>query len=137
MKKKQFIKIRKKKKPEGNLKRYAEGTISEIKSSNGMVFFFLGLTSFNKQLHPYISSEEYGVALVKALQYCIERNQGYPVILPLVGGGRAHTYYAENDILEFLIKLIQLNKLSINSDIHIIVRESAKETISILKLKVN
>lgn len=127
--------LNQKDKPKGNLKRYAEGTIAEIKSASGCTFFFLGLTSFDQMLHPYISDVEYEIALAKALQYCIERNQGYPVIIPLVGGGRAQTRKEEKDILEFIVKLIQMNRASINCDIHIVVRESAKNSIPILKLK--
>lgn len=130
-----YVLVNRSDKPKGNLKRYAEGTVAEIDSGAEAVYFFLGLTSFDQRLHPYISDVEYGVAIVKTLQYCIDRNQGYPVILPLLGGGRAQTRKEEKDILEFFIKLIQMNRLSINCDIHIVVRESAKESISILKLR--
>lgn len=129
-----FTSVSEKDKPKGNLKRYAEGTVAEIESSSGCTYFFLGLTSFDQMLHPYISDVEYGVALVKALQYCLNRNQGYPVIFPLIGGGRAQTRKEEKDILEFILKLIQMNRLAVNCDIHIVVRESAKDSISILKL---
>lgn len=122
-------------KPKGNLRRYKEGSVAEIDLGTDIVYFFVGLTWFDRMLHPHISDVEYGVAIVKALQYCIDRNQGYPVILPLLGGGRAQTRKEEKDILEFFIKLIQMNRLSINCDIHIVVRESAKGSISILKLK--
>lgn len=132
---KAFTSVNRSDKPKGNLKRYEEGTVAEIESSSGCVFFFLGLPSFDQRLHPYISDVEYGVALVKALQYCIDRNQGYPVVIPLIGAGRAQTHKNEGDILEFIVKLIQLNKLSINCDIHIVVRESAKDSISISGLK--
>lgn len=130
-----FIDVSKNDKPKGNRKRYAEGTVAEVESTSDCTYFFLGLTSFDQMLHPYISDVEYGVALVKALQYCINRNQGYPVIIPLVGGGRAQTHKEEKDILEFIVKLIQMNRASINCDIHIVVRESAKNSIPILKLK--
>ncbi|MBD5450786.1 MAG: hypothetical protein HDR28_11730 [Lachnospiraceae bacterium] len=130
-----YISVESHDKPKGNLKRYTEGTVAEIESSSGCVFFFLGLTCFDQMLHPYISDVEYGISLVKALQYCIDRNQGYPIIIPLIGGGRAQARKEEKDILEFLVKLIQMNKLSINCDIHIVVRESAKDSISILGLK--
>ncbi|MDE7176869.1 MAG: hypothetical protein K2O59_03565 [Lachnospiraceae bacterium] len=130
-----YISVTRNSKPKGNLKRYTEGTVAEIQSSSGCTFFFLGLTSFDRMLHPYISDVEYGTSLIKALQYCIDRNQGYPVIVPLIGGGRAQTRKEEKDILEFLVKLIQMNRLSINCDIHIVVRESAKDSISILRLK--
>lgn len=132
---KAFTSVNRSDKPKGNLKRYEEGTVAEIESSSECVFFFLGLPSFDQRLHPYISDVEYGIALVKALQYCIDRNQGYPVVIPLIGAGRAQTHKDERDILEFIVKLIQLNKLSINCDIHIVVRESAKDSISISGIK--
>lgn len=130
-----FVPINRNDKPKGNLKRYAEGTVAEIVSASGCTFFFLGLTSFDQRLHPYISDVEYGVSVVKALQYCIDRNQGYPVVIPLIGGGRGQTRKEERDILEYIIKLIQLNRAAINCDIHIVVRESAKGSISISGLK--
>lgn len=130
-----FMPVSHEDKPYGNLKRYMEGAVAEIKSSSGCVFFFLGLTCFDQLLHPYITDVEYEIALIKALQYCINRNQGYPVIIPLIGGGRSQTNKKEEDILEFLIKLIQMNQSAINCDIHIVVRESAKGSISILGLK--
>jgi hypothetical protein len=126
-----FVLVDKKDKPSGNLKRYTEGSVAEIIASPDVTFFFLGLTSFDKQLHPYITNVEYVTALIKALKYCITRNQGYPIILPLIGGGRSETYKEENDILEYLVKLIKMNRQSINCDIHIIVRDSAKENIAI------
>lgn len=122
-------------KPRGNLKRYPEGVVVEIKESNEITYFFLGLASFDKQLHPYITDVEYVNAMIKALKYCFARNQGYPVIIPLIGGGRSETKKEEKDILEFLVKLIQINKQSINCDIHIVIRETAKDTISITNLK--
>ena len=130
-----FKSINRNNKPKGNLKRYEEGADAESESSSGCTFFFLGLTAFDDRLHPYISDVEYGVSLVKALQYCIDRNQGYPVLVPLIGGGRAQTHKEERDILEYIIKLIQLNKAAINCDIHIVVRESAKGSIPISGLK--
>lgn len=130
-----YISVKRHDKPKGNLKRYTEGTVAEIESSSGCVFFFLGMTCLDQMFHPYISDVEYGISLIKALQYCIDRNQGYPVIIPLIGGGRAQTRKEEKDILEFLVKLIQMNKLSINCDIHIVVRKTAKDSISILGLK--
>ncbi len=130
-----FITVDKTQKPSGNQKKYAEGTIAEITASPDVTFFFLGLTSFDAQLHPYITNVEYVTALSKALKYCMDRNQGYPVIIPLIGGGRSETKKEEEDILKFLVKLIKLNKQSINCDIHIIIRNSAKETTTITDLE--
>lgn len=126
--------IIKKNKPRGNLKRYSEGTVAEITGSDGVTYFFVGLTSFDKNLHPYITDVEYITALIKTLTYCLKRNQGYPVIIPLIGGGRANTGKNEKDILEYLVKLIKIHSSSINCDIHIVVRQSAKDTISIINL---
>lgn len=134
LKNEEYLNIEQQDKPCGNLRRYSEGTVVEIKESDEITYFFLGLTSFDKQLHPYITDVEYVNAISKALKYCFARNQGYPVIIPLIGGGRANTSKDEKDILEFIVKLIQLNKQSINCDIYIVVRETAKEMIPINSL---
>lgn len=122
-------------KPRGNLKRYAEGSVVEISETSDITYFFFGLSSFDEQLHPSITDVEYVTAVIKALDYCNKRNQGYPVILPLIGGGRSGTKKEEKDILEYLIKIIKLNRKSINCDIHIVILDSARETIAITGLR--
>lgn len=122
------------KKRSGNLKRYPAGTVAEIKVSDRCTYFFLALSWFDENLHANTSDEEYVVALVRALQWCNKRSQKYPVLMPLIGAGAADIRKSEKDILDYLIKLIQMNRNLINSDFHIVVRESARDSIGIAGL---
>ena len=55
--------------------------------------------------------------------------------MPLIGAGASETKKSERDILEYLVKLLKMNKELINSDIHIVVRDSGKESIAITDIK--
>lgn len=115
----------------GNLKRYPAGTVAEIKVSEKCTYFFLALSWLDRNLHANTSDEEYVVALVKLLKWCNIRSQKYPIVMPLIGAGASDLQKNEKDILDYLIKLIQLNKNLINSDIHIVIRSSGKDSIGI------
>ena len=130
---KHFIQLEQNEKPSGNLRRYDEGTVVEITAGNA-TYFLLGLTCFDENLHPYISDKEYIQALMCGFEYSMERNQGNPLIFPLLGAGRAGTGKNEKDILEFLVKFLQLHKSKINCDVYLVVRSSAKNSISIFDL---
>jgi hypothetical protein len=118
----------------GNLQRFPIGTVAEIKYTATCTYFFLGLSTFDKDLHAHTSDEEYVLALMKLLEFCNTRSQKYPVVMPLIGAGASETKKSERDILEYIIKLIKLNKGLINCDIHIVVRDSGKENIAITDL---
>lgn len=121
-------------KPKGNLERYPVGTVAEVKVSESCTYFFLGLSTFDKNLHAHTSDEEYVLALIRLLQFCNMRSQKYPIVMPLIGAGASDTRKSEKDILKYLIKLMQLNKGLINCDVHIIVRNSGRTGIAIADL---
>lgn len=118
----------------GNLKRYPVGTVAELSVNKDLTYFFLGLTAFDKENHAHISNEEYVLALGRLIKYCNTRSQGYPVVMPLIGGGLPNTEKREDDILEYLVRLIKLNRLYINCDLHIVVRAENKNSIGIAGL---
>lgn len=118
----------------GKLKRYPIGTVAEVKVKDDYTFFLLGLSSFDKNLVAHVSDEEYVLALCRLIDFCNKRAQQYPVIMPLIGGGLSRTGKSEKDILEYLIKLIKLNKIQLHYDLHIVVRENGKTTIPIVDL---
>lgn len=118
----------------GNLKRYDAGSIAEITISKECTYFFLGLSKFDYNLKAKTSAEDYALAMMKLVKYCNIRSQQFPVVIPLIGAGLARTDKSERDILEYMIKLLKLNRELIKSDIHIVVRDSGKETISITEL---
>lgn len=118
----------------GNLKRYPVGSVAEVKVSNTRFFFFLGLSTFNYDLKAETKETEYYVSLMKLLEYCNARSQGFPVVMPLIGTGLSRTNYSERDILEFLISFLKMNKKLIDCDIHIVISNNRMDSISITEL---
>lgn len=121
-------------KRKGNLKRYDVGSIAEINESSDLKYFFLALSTFDQDLTARTSQQEYVVAMQRLIEYCYNRSQQYPIVIPLIGAGLSKTKYLERSILEYIIKLLKMNKDLITSDIHIVVRNSGKETVSITDL---
>lgn len=121
-------------KRKGNLERYELASVAEIQESDNCVYFFLGLSTFDYDLSASTTQQEYVTAMQKLLEYCYKRSQQFPIVMPLIGAGLSRTKYEERAILEYLVKLLKMNKDLINSDIHIVVRNSGKETIPITEL---
>ena len=121
-------------KPQGNLKRYEIGTAVDIPVSDKLHYFMVGLSSFNQDLKAETTRSEYCLAIEKAIEFCDSHSQGQPVLMPVIGGFLSRTGQSEKDLLGYMIKCLEINKDHINQDIYIVVRESAKNTISILDL---
>lgn len=121
-------------KRKGNLRRFPVGSVAEIKISEQCTYFFLGLSKFDKNLKASTSEEEYVLAIMRLLEFCNERSQQFPVIMPLIGAGLSRTKKSEKDILNYIISLVKMNRELINYDLHIIVRDNGKESIAITDL---
>lgn len=121
-------------KRKGNLYRFELGTIAEINESDTCTFFFLALSTFNSNLIACTKQEDYVIAMQRLIEYCSERSQGYPIVMPLIGAGLSKTKNDERSMLEFIVKLLKMNKNIINSDVHIVVRNNCEETVSITEL---
>lgn len=121
-------------KPQGNLKRYEVGTSVDIPVSDHLHYFMLGLSALNQDLKAETSRSEYCLAIEKAIEFCDVHAQGQPVLMPIIGGFLSRTGQSEKDLLGYIIKCLEINKDHINQDIYIIVRESAKNTVSIVDL---
>lgn len=126
--------ISKEDKRAGNLKRYPVGSMAEVSVSDECTYFLLGLSTFNYSLKAETSMEDYVLAMQKLIQYCYDRAQQFPVVIPLIGAGLSRTNKKERAILEFIVKLLKMNQELIKSDIYIIVRDSGQETIAITDL---
>lgn len=119
-------------KRKGNRKRYDFGTVVEIDSINDSKYFLIALTEFNKKLHMTIRNREnYLVVVQRMIEHISERSQGLPVIIPILGGGVSEVSMSEQEILDTLIQLFRLNKDKINCNIHIVVRNEARDRINI------
>lgn len=130
----EYERIKAASKYKGNLLKYPVGSVSEIKMSDMEVYFLLGLTWLDSDLHAHYSAEDYIMAMNKLLEYCKSRSQNYPVILPLIGAESSGDMgYLEKDLLEYIIHFLKLNRKTINFDIHIVVKNSGSIAISSLK----
>ncbi|MFI3886908.1 macro domain-containing protein [Streptococcus parauberis] len=123
--------LEEKDKKKGNLKRYQLGTVVEIKSSN-VNYFLVGLSKFDYNLHAMVNEKEYLFCMSEILEYIEKHSQGYKTYIPLIGAGHSAIYQDEQMLLEFMLKLIQLNKRKVNCDITIVLSEKSKSRISIL-----
>lgn len=121
-------------KPKGNRKRYACGTVSEIKESETLTYFFLGLSKFNENLKASTAKAEFAEAVQKMIEYCNERAQGYPVVLPLMGTGLSRTNIPAGEALKYMVSAFRINRDIINCDFHIVVWKALKYEISIKDL---
>jgi hypothetical protein len=120
-------------KSKGNLKRYPVGTIAEYKAL-GNIYYFLGLSYFDKQLHAQYNERDQLLAIQKLLEYHNIHGNGRDLVIPIIGGGNTGTNKKEKLILDMIIELIKFNENLINSNIYIIVRENTKKEVSILDL---
>lgn len=107
-------------KPQGNLKRYEIGSIIEFKEKLAN-YFLLGLTSMDKELTAHTTLNEYIYSINKLIDYCYAHSQGFPIIMPLIGGGFARVGIKDKDILQLILDLLEINKSKIISDWYIIV----------------
>lgn len=114
-------------KPQGNLKRYGVGSIIEFKE-NLVTYFLLGLTSIDKELMAHTTLDEYIYSINKLIDYCYAHSQGFPIIMPLIGGGFARVGIKDKDILQLILDLLEINKSKIISDWYIILNDNLSIT---------
>lgn len=121
-------------KSRGNLKRYDVGTTVDLRISDSLHYFMVGMSTYDRNLTANTTLLDYGISIQKLIDFCDEQSQGYPVIMPILGGGLSRTGVNENELLDYIISAFKLNTRNINFDVYIVIRESAKGTISIVDL---
>lgn len=119
-------------KPDGKLQRYPAGTIVEIHDGH-LRYWLVAFTKFDSDLHASVTKSEYLSCILSILDYAKKKSQGFPIYLPLIGGGHSSAYQNEQEILTFMIEWFKLNKDEVNCDINIVVDGRARDRISILK----
>ena len=129
-----YVKLSSNQKPKGNLKRYDVGTAVDIPVSHELNYFMIGVSSFNVDLKAETSRDEYVLAIQRMIDFYDAHSQGYPILMPIIGGFLSRTGQSEIDLLKFIIRTLKLNEDHINSDIYIVIREGAKNTISLFNL---
>ena len=125
-----------KQKRKGNLKQYPVGTIAEFKKSkeDKSTYFFVGMSSFNHLLHPETTDAEYLVTIQSLIEYCSQRSQRFPVYVPIIGTYGRNNKKSERELLECMISVFRLNRHIIDTDIHIVVYQEYRNSVSIYDL---
>lgn len=118
-------------KVDGNRERYECGAVAEIKVSDALTYFFLGLCTLDEANKPTTEKEEFVVAINRMIEYANARSQGYPVVLPIIGTGLARTNIHPADALQYIVSAFKINKEIINCDYYIIVSEKMKDSVPI------
>lgn len=121
-------------KPEGNLKRYDAGTVAELKVDDQVSYYLLGISTFDENLNAQTIMPDFVNSVQRLIEFCNQRAQGYPVVLPLLGAGLSRTGLELSEILHYLVNAFAINKDKINSDFHIVVWEKQKDLVPINNL---
>lgn len=129
-----YVMLTTQEKPQGNLKRYDVGTAVDIPVSDPLHYFMVGLSAFNSELQAETSRDEYCLAVQRMIEFCDAHAQGQPVVMPIIGGSLSRTGQSEKDLLRYIVRCLEINRDHINQDVYIVIRESAKNDVSIVDL---
>ena len=118
-------------KPKGNLRRYEAGTVAELEIDDQVSYYLLGLSTFDENLNAQTIMPDFVNSVQRLIEFCNQRAQGYPVVLPLLGSGLSRTGLELSEILHYLVSAFAINKDIINCDFHIVVWDKQKDLVPI------
>ena len=118
-------------KPKGNLRRYEAGTVAELKDDDQVSYYLLGISTFDENLNAQTIMPDFVNSVQRLIEFCNQRAQGYPVVLPLLGSGLSRTGLELSEILHYLVSAFAINKDIINCDFHIVVWDKHKDLVPI------
>lgn len=118
----------------GNLDRYPMGSIARINGENGVTFFLLALTEFDKDCKAQCNKHQYVECLLKLFEYYDSHGQGMELYLYPMGTGMARTGLSKKEALEATVMLTKLSKEHLKSKTTIVVDKRCKNEISITDL---
>ena len=118
-------------KPAGKRKRYPVGTVVSLPGGNNEHYLLWALSTFDEYLHAETSMCDYVIAVQRLIEAIDKESEGYPVLMPLAGGGLSRTGMKDQEIAEYLINCFKVNRRHINCDIHIVARDALKTEIEI------
>lgn len=127
----QYKQLNREEKRLGNLKDFPIGTVAEVRVED-KCYLLVALSRFDSNLHAITNDIDYLIVLNSIINILNVRSQGFSSFLPLIGTGASMVYRNENDVLKFMESFFKINQNKINCDINIVVRESARDSISIL-----
>lgn len=129
-----FEKINRSDKRYGKLKRYPLGSVARIDGKNGITFFLMALTSFDRDCVAHCNRHEYVDCLLKLFEYYDAHGQGRDLYLYPMGTKMARTGLSKKEALDATVTLTKISKTYLKSKTTIIVDERNKNEISIMDL---
>ena len=127
----EFINLDRNDKRYGNLDRYPLGSIARVNGNNGVTFFLLALTEFDKDCKAQCDKHQYVEALLKMFEYYDAHRQGMDLYLYPMGTVMARTGLNKKEALEAITVLTKLSKEHLKAKTTIVVDKRCKNEISI------
>ena len=118
-------------KPKGNLRKYEAGTVAELEIDDQVSYYLLGISTFDENLNAQTIMPDFVNSVQRLIEFCNQRAQGYPVVLPLLGSGLSRTGLELSEILHYLVSAFAINRNIINCDVHIVVWDKQKDLVPI------
>lgn len=115
----------------GNLERYPFGAVARINGHNGVTFFLLALTEFDKDCKAHCDKHQYVECLLKMFEYYDSHGQGMDLYLYPMGPGMSRTGLSKKEALEAVVMLTKISKERLKSKTTIVVDKRCKNEISI------
>ncbi len=128
------VRLKRSDKRYGNLDRYPLGSIARINGENGVTFFLLALTEFDKDCKAHCNKHQYVECMLKLFEYYDSHGQGMEMLLYPMGTGMARTGLSKKEALEATLMLTELSKEHLKSKTSIVVDKRCKNEISITDL---
>lgn len=128
------VRLKRSDKRYGNLDRYPLGSIARINGENGVTFFWLALTEFDKDCKAHCNKHQYVECMLKLFEYYDSHGQGMEMFLYPMGTGMARTGLSKKEALEATLMLTELSKEHLKSKTTIVVDKRCKNEISITDL---
>lgn len=115
----------------GNLERYPFGSVARVNGNNGVTFFLLALTEFDKDCKAQCDKHQYVECILKLFEYYDSHGQGMDLYLYPMGTGMARTGLSRKEALEAVTTLAKISKEHLKAKTTIIVDKRCKNEISI------
>lgn len=115
----------------GKLKRYPLGSVARINGRNGVTFFLLALTEFDRDCKAHCNKHQYVECILKLFEYYDSHGQGMDMYLYPMGTSMARTGLTRKEALESVVTLTKISKEHLKSKTTIVVDKKNKNEIAI------
>lgn len=78
-----------------------------------------------------MSLGEYMQAMTSMITYAKDRNQGYPVVMPLIGTGASGAIQDKQEALKTIVQLLKARTSDIQTDYYIVIPPGEKDDVGI------